>query len=49
MPLILIEFAPREPDPASVRALLDAVERAVRASGAGEVVEAQVGAGLGRV
>lgn len=49
MPLILIEFAPPERDHGSVRALLDAVERAVRASGAGEVVEAQVGADLGRV
>jgi len=49
MPLVLIEFVPPEPDPTSVRALLDAVDRAVRASGAGEVVEAQVGADLGRV
>ncbi|MBM4434696.1 MAG: DUF4242 domain-containing protein [Chloroflexi bacterium] len=48
MPLLLIETVPASQDAASVRAVIDAIERAVR-DGGGEVVEAHVTVGLGRV
>lgn len=48
MSLVLIELASPAADPGAVRAVLDAVERAVAATG-GAIVEAQVGAGAERV
>lgn len=48
MALLLIETEPASPDAAAVRAVIDVIERAVR-DGGGEVVEAHVTAGPGRV
>lgn len=49
MPLLLIELEPPARDEGSSRAIVDLVERAVRTTPSGEVVEAHVAADRGRV